>query len=86
MFLPISGMAFLGAGIGATSRKKKLLGLLLLCLMLSGLVFMAACGGGSTSGGGGGGGGGTPAGNYTITVTGTALGLSPTAPVTLTVQ
>jgi hypothetical protein len=85
MFLPISGMAFLGAGIGASSRKKKLLGLLLLCLMLSGLVFMAACGGGSTSGGGGGG-GGTPAGNYTITVTGTALGLSPTASVTLTVQ
>jgi Divergent InlB B-repeat domain/Beta-propeller repeat len=86
MFLPISGMAFLGAGIGATSRKKKLIGLLLLCLMLSGLVFMAACGGGSTSGGGGGGGGGTPAGNYTITVKGTALGLSPTASVTLTVQ
>jgi hypothetical protein len=87
MFLPIGGMAFLGMGLGANSRKKKLLGLLLLCLALSGLVFMVACGGGSTSGGGTGGGGGTPAGSYTITVTGTASGLTQTAkPLTLTVQ
>jgi len=90
MFLPIGGMAFLGVGLGATSRKKKLLGLLLLCLALSGLVFMVACGGGSSSGGGtgGGGGGGTPANSYAITVTGTASGVtqSSTPPLALTVQ
>jgi hypothetical protein len=89
MFLPIGGMAFLGMGLGANSRKKKLLGLLLLCLALSGLVFMVACGGGSTSGGGtgGGGGGGTPANSYTVTVSGTASGLTQTAkPLTFTVQ
>lgn len=89
MFLPIGGMAFLGVGLGATSRKKKLLGLLLLCLALSGLVFMVACGGGSTSGGGTGGGGtgGTPAGTYAITVSGAASGLTVNAtPLSLTVQ
>jgi len=88
MFLPIGGMAFLGMGLGVNSRKKKLLGLLLVGLALSGLVFLVGCGGGSTSGGGGGGGGGgTPAGSYTITVTGTASGLTQTAkPLTLTVQ
>jgi hypothetical protein len=85
MFLPIGGMAFLGMGLGANSRKRKLLGLLLVGLALSGLVFLVGCGGGSTSGGGGG--GGTPAGSYTITVTGTASGLTQTAkPLTLTVQ
>jgi len=88
MFLPIGGMAFLGVGLGATSRKKKLLGLLLLCLALSGLAFMVACGGGSASGGGtgGGGSGGTPAGTYTITVSGTASSPTQTANLSLTVQ
>jgi Beta-propeller repeat/Divergent InlB B-repeat domain len=90
MFLPIGGMLFLGAGLGANARKKKLLGLLLIGLMLSGLVFLVGCGGGSSSGGGGGGGGGgtgTPAGKYTITVTGSASGITQTAnPLTLTVQ
>jgi len=90
MFLPIGGMAFLGVGLGATWRKKKLLGLLLLCLALSGLVFMVACGGGSSSGGGTGGGGtgGTPAGTYAVTVSGTASGLTVNATpiLSLTVQ
>jgi len=90
MFLPIGGMAFLGVGLGATWRTKKLLGLLLLCLALSGLVFMVACGGGSSSGGGTGGGGtgGTPAGTYAVTVSGTASGLTVNATpiLSLTVQ
>ncbi len=86
-FLPIGGMAFLGAGFGAKSRKKKLLGFLLLCMVLSGFMFLVACGtgGSSTTGGGG----GTPSGNYTITVTGTATGFQQggTAPqLTLNVQ
>ncbi len=90
MFLPIGGMTFLGVGFGGNSRKKKLVGLLLICLVLSGLMFLVACGGGSSNtGGGGGGGGGTPAGSYTITVTGAASGAkqggTPPA-LTLTVQ
>jgi hypothetical protein len=85
MLLPIGGMTLLGAGF--TSRRKKLLGILLICLVISGLVFMVACGGGSSNNGGGGGGGGTPAGTYTITVSGTATGATTqTQTLTLTVQ
>ena len=82
MWLPIGGLALLGTGL--TSRRRKLLGLLLLGLMLTGLIFMAACGGSSS--GGGGGHPGTPAGTYTVTVTGTAGSLTHTAPVTVVVQ
>ena len=82
MWLPIGGLALLGTGL--TSRRRKLLGLLLLGMMLTGLIFMAACGG--TSSGGGGGHPGTPAGTYTVTVTGTAGSLVHTAPVTVVVQ
>lgn len=86
MLLPIGGMTLLGVGFG--SRRKKVLGVLLVFLMVSGLLFLAACGGGSSSGGGGGGGtSGTPAGNYTVTVTGTSGSLTAqTTTFTLTVQ
>jgi hypothetical protein len=85
MLLPLGGMTLLGAGF--TSRRKRLLGILLLCMVLAGLVFMAACGGSSSSSGGGGGTGGTPAGTYTVTVTGTSGSLAQqTTTFTLTVQ
>ena len=77
MLLPIGGLALLGTGI--TSRKKKLWGFLLGCILFSGLMILPACGGGNSSGGGGGGGGGhpgTPAGVYTVTVTGTSGSLT----------
>jgi hypothetical protein len=74
MFLPIGGMAFLGAGFSGKSRKNRLLGFFLVCLVLSGLMFLGACGN-SSHGGSSTGGGGTPAGSYTITVTGTATGV-----------
>jgi hypothetical protein len=85
MLLPIGGLALLGTGI--TSRKKKLWGFLLGCLLFSTLIILPACGG-SSSGGGGGGGGhpGTPAGVYTVTVTGTAGSLTHTATASVTVN
>jgi hypothetical protein len=85
MLFPIGGLALLSTGI--VSRKKKWFGFLLGCMLFSGLIFMSACGG-SSSGGGGGGHPGTPAGTYTITITGPAASGSPAHPatVTLTVQ
>ena len=85
MLLPIGGLALLGTGI--TSGKKKVWGLLLGCLLFSTLIILPACGG-SSSGGGGGGGGhpGTPAGVYTVTVTGTAGSLTHTATASVTVN
>jgi hypothetical protein len=86
MWLPVGGLAFFVAGFGSTnSRKKNLLGFLLLCLVLSEVIFSIACGSGSSQSSGGG--GGTPAGLYTVTVTGTAGSLKVNAGgLTFTVQ
>ena len=93
LFLPIGGMALAGFGFGSSrSRRSKLFGFLLLGLLLSSLALAPACGGSSSGGGGGGGGGGnagTPAGSYTIVVSGTATGATETGTVpslTLTVN
>jgi hypothetical protein len=85
LWLPICGLALIGAGFSPGSSKKKLLGGLLVCLMLSGLLFLAACGGGGSQGGDGGG-GSTPAGTYTITVKGTGSSTMSTTTLTLVVQ
>jgi hypothetical protein len=85
MFMPIGGIALLGFG-STGSRRKKLFGFLFLSLMFSGLILMPACGGG---GGGHTGNPGTPAGTYTITVSGTATGATQTGAspaLTLTVN
>ncbi len=85
--LPVLGLVFAGMlpGLG---RRKRLATLLLLSVALAAVLLLAACGGG-------GGGtttqappptGGTPAGTYSITVTGTANGATRTTTVTLVVQ
>jgi hypothetical protein len=69
MILPVFGLTLVGAGMKSTgTRRTKILGLLLLGLVLAGLLVMPACGGSNSKTGGG----GTPAGSYTITVTGTS--------------
>jgi hypothetical protein len=85
LWLPICGLALIGAGVSRGSRKKKLLGMLPLGLMLSGLIFLAACGGGGSQGGDDGS-GSTPAGTYTITVKGTVGSTMSTTTLTLVVQ
>jgi hypothetical protein len=92
LWLPVPGLALIGLGLGSrSSRPKKLFGLLLLWIVLATLIILPACGGGNSGGGGGGGGHpGTPAGTYTLTITGkdaNGLTQSNTAPtVSITVK
>jgi hypothetical protein len=85
MVFPIFGVALVGMGFASGGRKKnKLLGVTIGSILFAGLILQMACGG--NSGGGGGGGTSTPAGNYTITVTGSSGSTQHTSAVTLTVQ
>jgi len=71
--LPVSIFGLVCAGFVPFARqRKRLSGLLLLCLALATVITISACGGsgGNKGGGGGGGNSGTPAGTYTIAVTG----------------
>jgi uncharacterized repeat protein (TIGR03803 family) len=65
MWLPLLGLMGIGNRLGSKQRKTK--ALLLGCVLVGGLLFQAACGGSSMTGSSG-----TPAGAYTITVTGTS--------------
>lgn len=83
LFLPLFGITLLAAGVGSAGpRRRKLFGLLMLGLILTGLLVMPACGGSSNNTGGGN--TGTPAGSYTITVTGTSGGTTVTGTPALT--
>jgi hypothetical protein len=87
---PSAGSAVLAClllfGLPARRRNwKTMLGWLMLLIALNGGVL--SCGGGNSGGGGGGGGNpGTPAGNYTITVTGVSGATAATGQLPLTVQ
>jgi hypothetical protein len=90
LWMPIVGLSIVGMSLTSTrSRRKKLMGLLMLGMIFTTLLLMPACGGSSGGGGGGGGSGGTPAGAYTVTITGTGTdpaAITQTAQVTLTVN
>lgn len=80
--LPIFGITLLGAGIGSSnSRRKRLLGLLVLSIVTMSLLLMPACSSSSSTVGGN---TGTPAGSYTVTVTGTSGGATATGTPALT--
>jgi len=84
VFLPTMLLGMIG--LGAPKRRRVLI-CFLVCLVATGCVLQTACTTvNNTTNGGGGGGGGTPAGTYTVTVTGTAGSSHQTAAVTLTVQ
>jgi Beta-propeller repeat len=75
LWLPIPGIALLGAGfIRKDNTPRKWAWSLFCSLALTGLLLMMGCGSGNGGGGGGGGGGGTTTGSYTVTVTGSIVG------------
>jgi hypothetical protein len=91
MWLPIAGMSLIGMGFSsARSRRKKLLGFLMVGMVMAALFLMPACGGSSSStpppppcSGC------TPAGSYTVTITGAGTDSATTThstTVTLTVN
>ena len=85
LLLPIGGITLLGAGF--SSRRKMIVGMLLVCMVITGFVFMTACSSGSSSSNNTPPNNGTPAGTYTVTVTGTSGSLAAeTTTFTVTVQ
>ena len=78
VFLPLTGMTLIGVGVGKRSPRKAWLAVTLLGMLFGGVMFQVACGGSSSAPPAT---GGTPAGTYTVTVTGTsgAAGTSGTA-------
>lgn len=93
LLLPVPGLALIGAGFGSRARRKRrLLGLSLLSLVLALVIAIPACGGGGNSSppppppaNNG-----TPAGTYSVTITGkdasgaTQTNTAPTVTITVT--
>ena len=82
-FLPVSGLALLGAGIGGRiSRRRRVLMAALLGCFFALVLFQVACGSKSTTTTTT----GTPAGTYNLTVTATSAAASRTQQIVLVVQ
>ena len=81
IWLTAPGLALLGLGVGSDRRRRRMMGMLLLCLLFALLLLQPACSHTTTppvvSG--------TPAGTYTITLTGTAGGDAKSTTFVLTV-
>jgi hypothetical protein len=82
-WLPVTGLAFVGLGVGTRLRRgRRMLGGLLFLALATLILLQPACSGHSstttTSG--------TPAGTYTINVVATSGSFSQTSPITLVVQ
>lgn len=93
MSLPFGEVLLVGAGFSERKKlRKKMMRFLFAGALFCGLLMLAACGnsnstsGGGTGGNNGGGTPGTPAGQYTVTVTGTAGSTVHTTTVNVTVQ
>ncbi len=82
-FLPVSGLALLGAGIGGKmSRRRRVLMAALLGCFFTLVLFQASCGSSSTTSTTT----GTPAGTYNLTVTATSGAATRTQQIVLVVQ
>ncbi len=82
-WLPITGIAFLGIGVGSRLRPgRRVLGGLLFVVVATLVLLQPACSGHSNSSTTT----GTPAGTYTVNVTASSGSFSQTTPITLVVQ
>lgn len=82
-WLPITGIAFLGIGVGSRLRRgRRVLGGLLFIVVSTLILLQPACSGHSSSTTTT----GTPAGTYTINVVASSGSFSQTTPITLVVQ
>lgn len=82
-WLPIGGLSLLGLGVGAGFKRRRWLAGMLLGLVAGLMLLQAACGGSSSSTTPT---GGTPAGTYTITITGASGSANHNQKVTLIVN
>lgn len=82
-WLPIGGLSLLGLGVGAGVKRRRWLAGTLLGLLAGLILLQAACGGSSSSTSPT---GGTPAGTYTIVITGSSGSASHNQHVTLIVN
>ncbi|HYU47814.1 MAG TPA: SBBP repeat-containing protein [Terriglobales bacterium] len=81
-WLPVGGLSLLGLGVGAGYKRRRWLAGALLGLMAGIILLQGACGSTSSAAATG----GTPAGNYTITITGASGSVSHNTTVQLIVN